>query len=142
MANGYYGQQNQNVMPGQQWPGYPQVPQQQRQPDVGMIWIESEDEVSGYPVAPNVAVALWDKHKPYVYLKSADQFGMPSYRRIKYVVEGEQSTNPIANTTATPDMSRYVDKDAFDSLATEVRNLRNRLDDATPIHFPDEVSKK
>lgn len=158
MANGYYGQPAPN-MPGSNagqiagqsggWyapqPGYsyntPQ-PQQTRQQDAGMVWVENEEEASGWPIAPGVALPLWDKHKPYIYLKSADQFGMTTYKRIKYTVEGEQTNSPIASSPAQPDMTGYVKSTDFDNLAAEVRELKNRLYDATPINFPDDGGKK
>lgn len=44
----------------------------------GIIWISGESEATMYPIAPNNAVALWDRNGKSIYLKSADATGKPT----------------------------------------------------------------
>lgn len=62
------------------------MPQQNVQPvgqsvnQPSIIWIGSEQEAIGYPVAPNNAVTLWSTSEPVVYLKQADATGKPTLK--------------------------------------------------------------
>lgn len=73
----------QNYFPASYQPmPYPQQTYQQ-QPQSGIIWISSANEVDAYPVAPNSAVALWHKSEPVVYIKQADATGKPAVHPYK-----------------------------------------------------------
>lgn len=38
-----------------------------------MIWVQGEEEMKSYRVAPNATVPLWDSEKQTIYLKSAEE---------------------------------------------------------------------
>lgn len=65
-----------------QQPQMPTQMQNQQQNPVanqnGIIWISGESEAAMYPIAPNNAVALWEKSGKTIYLKSADATGKPN----------------------------------------------------------------
>ena len=42
----------------------------------GIIWISGLQEAQMYPIAPNNAVALWEKSGKVIYLKQADHDGL------------------------------------------------------------------
>lgn len=63
--------------PFQPYQAYQQPYQQTYQPS-GIIWVSGEAEAQMYPIAPNNAVALWERSGKAVYLKSADATGRPS----------------------------------------------------------------
>lgn len=44
----------------------------------GMIWVQGEASAKAYPVAPGATVLLWDSEQPLIYIKTANQFGMPN----------------------------------------------------------------
>ena len=46
----------------------------------GIIWISGLQEAQMYPIAPNNAVALWEKTGKTIYLKSADATGKPTLK--------------------------------------------------------------
>lgn len=73
-----------------------QQPQQQNYSPVinqsGIIWISGEQEAAMYPIAPNNAVALWEKSGKTIYLKSADATGKPTMR-VYDLVERSQSVS-------------------------------------------------
>ena len=93
MAYPYQSYQNpyqQGYYPMYQQPQYQQPIQQTVQPQAqsyspainqsGIIWISGESEAAMYPIAPNNAVALWQKDGKTIYLKSADATGKPTMR--------------------------------------------------------------
>lgn len=69
-----------------------QVPQQQASSSI--VWVHSEMEASGYPVAPNSAVTLWDSNAPVVYLKQADASGKPSMKIYDLVERAQRPAQP------------------------------------------------
>ena len=82
--NGYYPQMPMPDQLAQLRQGYPQMPMQSVQPpiqrgqDAAIIWVANKQEADNYMVAPNSAVALWDRSAPVIYLKQADASGKPS----------------------------------------------------------------
>ena len=74
---GYY-QQNYQQMPQQM--AQQQMQSQPTQAQVSNVWIYSEAEVAGYPVAPNNAVRLWSANEPVFYLKWADATGTTRFQ--------------------------------------------------------------
>lgn len=93
-----------------------QAPQQQASPSI--VWVHSEMEASGYPVAPNSAVTLWDSSAPVVYLKQADASGKPSMKIYDLV---ERSQRPVqAQTVEYAPLSRLEALEArLDALAAK-----------------------
>lgn len=65
-----------------QQPTQPPVQQIQQQPtqaySSGIIWVDDEKEAALYPIAPNNAVALWEKSGKKAYMKKADATGKPA----------------------------------------------------------------
>lgn len=92
---GYYQmyQQPQYQQPVQQ--PIPQTAQQTYSPVInqnGIIWISGESEAAMYPIAPNNAVALWEKSGKTIYLKSADATGKPTMRVYDLVERAETAS--------------------------------------------------
>ena len=92
---GYYPmyQQPQYQQPVQQ--PMPQTAQQTYSPVInqnGIIWISGESEAAMYPIAPNNAVALWEKSGKTIYLKSADATGKPTMRVYDLVERAETAS--------------------------------------------------
>lgn len=83
----------------------------------GMIWVSGRQEVDGYLVAPNSAVALWDANNPVVYLRKADSTGKPSTVVYDLV---ERTDNPVQQQPAPQvDLSKYVTREELEEVLTE-----------------------
>lgn len=89
---------------------YPTPPAQQ---NTGIVWVQGEAGAKSYLVAPGNTVALWDSEAQVIYLKSADQTGLPSMRVIDYTIRGGQPVNQNAE---------YATK-------AEIEELRKKLDE-------------
>ncbi len=117
----YPPQQMQQPMPQPQMQP-PQVPQQTAQS--GLIWVQGEAGAKSYLVAPNTTVQLWDSEAPVIYLKSADQSGMPTMKILDYK-QRDQAQGQPGIAPQMPDRD-YVTHDELKDL--EDRLLR-RFDD-------------
>lgn len=58
----------------------------------GIIWISGMQEAQMYPIAPNNAVALWQKDGKTIYLKQADATGRPTLT-VYDLVERKENTS-------------------------------------------------
>ena len=83
------------------------------------IWVQGEAGAKSYLVAPNQTVQLWDSEAPVIYLKSADQAGIPSMRIIDYTFR-----DSTPQTSKSLDVGAFATKDDVDSLRKELDALR------------------
>ena len=103
-----------------------QVPQQQASPSI--VWVHSEMEASGYPVAPNSAVTLWDSSAPVVYLKQADASGKPSMK-IYDLVERDQRPAQAAQAPAVEYATR-AELEALSARLDAMAGAKTEKEDA------------
>lgn len=98
-----YYQPNYQPMQAVQQPMMAQNVQTQNQPQSyspainqsGIIWVSGAMEAQAYPIAPNNAVALWEKSGKVIYLKQADATGKPTMT-VYDLVERDQNASDAA----------------------------------------------
>ena len=118
----------------QQMQGQPyQQPQMQPQSQpqtggTGIIWIDGYNEAAMYPVAPNAAVALWDKTAPSIYLKKADATGKPSMQ-IFDLVERKAEPNPVPQQPTATQGVEFATKTDLNAVSEAVEVLRRGFDE-------------
>lgn len=98
------------------YPQYPQVPQYQtqyQQPTSSVIWVQGIEGAKAYPVSPGGSVLLMDSDSEHLYIKTADNAGMPSLKIYEYHEVSEPK--PVKQ-----DFSMFVTKD---ELAEVLANL-------------------
>lgn len=111
-------------MQGQLQNGSPAQPQfQPQQAQASIIWVDGYNEAAMYPIAPNAAVALWDKSAPAIYLKRADATGKPSLQIFDLVERKE------APKEAKPAEPRYATVEALERLAGIVEGINGRVEE-------------
>ena len=131
--NGFYPQGYQPVMPQQ--PQMMQNPQQMNQPmqsyspvinQSGIIWVSGAQEAQMYPIAPNNAVALWEKSGKVIYLKQADATGKPTITIYDLVerTEAAQESHESGNSKL-PD---YATKDELSTIVGAVKGLAGEVE--------------
>lgn len=123
--NGAMPDQLAQLRGGQQY--QPTVPTTQQPPTAtspNIIWVQGEEGMKAYLVAPNASVVLWDSESPVIYIKSADMNGMPSVRIIDYT---ERTIHP-KNTPQTPQIptEEYVTRKEFDALQAKFDALASQ----------------
>ena len=110
MAYNFYGN----------YPQFPQYPQQPQQNN-GIIWVTGIEGAKGYPVGAGNSVLLMDSENQYLYIKSADNTGMPSLRVFEYT-ELTESKEP-----EKIDMSEYVTKAELEEAISKVKPKKKKV---------------
>ena len=128
----YYGnpmpdqlaQLRQNQMMQQPIQGMPQQMPQPQTAQNGINWVQGEAAAKSFPVAPGAIVTLWDSEQPVIYVKSADNTGMPTMRIMDYT-ERVQATRMPQNVpnAVTQD---YVTREEFAALAARVEEYESK----------------
>lgn len=91
-----------------------------------IIWVNGEKEVDDYLIAPNNAVALWDKNNPVVYVKQADATGKPTTEIYDLVKRKGMQTPQSADIQSNANIS-YATKEELNALAARAMALENEL---------------
>lgn len=117
-----YPQQTPQQMNPQQV--YPQNTQNQNS---GIVWVQGIEGAKAHPVAAGQAVLLMDSDSNCLYLKSADQTGMPSLRIFDYT---ERTNAPSEPKNA--DLSVFAKHEDLSLYATK-RELKKAISDLEAI---------
>lgn len=91
--------------------------QPQIQPDP-MIWVQGEAGAKAYMVAAGASVVLWDSEDPVIYIKSADQTGMPYMRTFEYV-----ERNAAPRNVSPVNTNQFVTREEFNALAARINQM-------------------
>lgn len=105
---------------GQPYPGY-----QNQQPAYqgGIVW-GTYEEACSYPLAPNMAITIWDRNQRTVYWKQSDASGRQSMQILDYTIRGEnQQESKPAPEPAT--------KDDVAGLAAAINALKEMIKGGT-----------
>lgn len=94
------------------------APQQAQPQNNGIIWVQGEQAAKGYPVAPNQSVLLMDSEQSALYIKSADNAGMPQPLRI--FDYSERNTNPVS--VQQPEQN-FVTHTEFEEKLEEIKSM-------------------
>lgn len=84
----------------------------------GIIWVSGPMEAQSYPIAPNNAVALWEKSGKVIYLKSADATGKPTMT-VYDLVERDQG----ASDAVTEQNTEYATKSDLSAVVGVVKGF-------------------
>lgn len=103
-----------------------QQPQQNIQPQQnGIVWVQGIEGAKAHPVAAGQAVLLMDSDANCLYIKSADNAGMPSLRIFDYKERTEASNKPeIVDMSAfatQDDLSYYATKDDLKKAISDLK---------------------
>lgn len=91
----------------------------------GMLWVADEREASLYPVAPNTAVALWDSHKPIVYVKQSDASGKPVLK-VYDLAERTETSQETQKETAV-NLDTFATKSELAAVVSAVKDVSGVL---------------
>lgn len=99
--------------PSVQPQAFPQ-PQAQIQPQNGVIWVQGIEGAKAHYVPAGSTALLMDSDGSYMYIKTADQSGMPTMRTFRYEeVTGEEKPQV--------DMSQYVTREELEKALAGIR---------------------
>lgn len=103
---------------GQPYPGY-QNQMQQPVYQGGIQW-GTYEEACSYPLAPNMAITIWDRNQRTVYWKQSDASGRQSMQILDYTIRGEnqQESKPTPEPATKEDVA---------SLAAAINALQEMI---------------
>lgn len=99
---------------------------QMMQPQSPMQWVQGEAAAKAWSVPPGGSAVLWDSEAPLIYIKSADQMGMPQMRVLKW--EEFRPEPPKTESTAG---GEYAPISAVRELENRIAALAQRIEEIT-----------
>lgn len=87
----------------------------------GILWVSGLMEAQAYPLAPNSAVALWEKSGKTIFLKQADATGKPSMT-VYDLVERTDSNQNSNNATDEKSVS-YAREEDLQTIVGAVKGI-------------------
>ena len=94
--------------------------QQPTMQNVNWIPVSGYQGAKDHIVQPNTTAWMMDNNEPVFYVKSADNLGTTTFKAYRF----EEISEP-GQTVSTPqiDMSKYVQRDEFESLKAQIDKL-------------------
>lgn len=116
MAYPFYNSYQQQTYGAMPYPPY----QPQPVPQSSITWVDSQSEAEAYPMAPNAAIALWDRKQSCIYVKQTDAMGRAMLRILDYTDRSAAQEKQ----TAQPELATKADLAA---LTEAVKGLETLL---------------
>lgn len=133
MTPNYYGNYYPNY-PYQQYPMQQPITQPVQQPQNQILaWIKDEKEAIDFPLSAGQSIFLMSQTEPYLYMKSIDQLGKPTFLKKRLVDESENQEKI--------DLKDYIRKEEIEDLITDIiqREVEKRMSE---ISFKPTKSRK
>jgi hypothetical protein len=133
MTPNYYGNYYPNY-PYQQYPMQQPVTQPVQQPQNQILaWIKDEKEAIDFPLSAGQSIFLMSQTEPYLYMKSIDQLGKPTFLKKRLVDESENQEKI--------DLRDYIRKEEIEDLITDMiqKEVEKRMSE---ISFKPTKSRK
>lgn len=114
-----------------QMPNYGNLPNYNQQSNnQSVIWVQGIEGAKAHPVGAGQAVLLMDSDSNCLYLKSADQTGMPSLRVFDYTERIDTQQKPqnadLSEFCTKEDLSHYVTKEDLKKAISDMRKERGK----------------
>ena len=114
-----------------QMPNYGNLPNYNQQSNnQSVIWVQGIEGAKAHPVGAGQAVLLMDSDSNCLYLKSADQTGMPSLRVFDYTERIDAPQKPqnadLSEFCTKEDLSHYVTKEDLKKAISDMRKERGK----------------
>lgn len=87
-----------------------------------LVWVKTQKEAEDYLVAPNNSIVFMDEAMTHLYMKSADQFGRPTFK-VKLLTD--ECAEPAPEYMTKADFDAWV-SGTFETRLAEMR--RKSLD--------------
>lgn len=133
MTPNYYGNYYPNY-PYQQYPMQQPITQPVQQPQNQILaWIKDEKEAIDFPLSAGQSIFLMSQTEPYLYMKSIDQLGKPTFLKKRLVDESENQEKI--------DLRDYIRKEEIEDLITDMiqKEVEKRMSE---ISFKPTKSRK
>ena len=134
MIPNYYGNYYSNY-PQQQYPQPIQQPVAIPQPQNQILaWVKDEKEAVDYPLTAGQSIFLMSQTTPYLYAKSVDQLGKPTFIKKRLVDESDNPSNDV-------NLSDYIKREEIEDLIMD--RIQNEIEKKfSEISFKPTKSRK
>lgn len=117
-----------------QMPNYGNLPNYNQQSNnQSVIWVQGIEGAKAHPVAAGQAVLLMDSDSNCLYLKSADQTGMPTLRIFDYKertnTPSEAKNDDLSAFATKDDLSLYATKDELKKAISDIKKKKVKDDE-------------
>lgn len=117
-----------------QMPNYGNLPNYNQQSNnQSVIWVQGIEGAKAHPVAAGQAVLLMDSDSNCLYLKSADQTGMPTLRIFDYKertnTPPEAKNDDLSAFATKEDLSLYATKDELKKAISDIKKKKVKDDE-------------
>lgn len=115
-----------------QMPNYGNLPNYNQQSNnQSVIWVQGIEGAKAHPVAAGQAVLLMDSDSNCLYLKSADQTGMPSLRIFDYKerTSSEPKNDDLGAFATKDELSLYATKDELKKAISDLKKKKVKDDE-------------
>lgn len=117
-----------------QMPNYGNLPNYNQQSNnQSVIWVQGIEGAKAHPVAAGQAVLLMDSDSNCLYLKSADQTGMPTLRIFDYKertnTPPEAKNDDLSAFATKDDLSLYATKDELKKAISDLKKKKVKDDE-------------
>lgn len=106
-----YYQNYPNYQQNYQQPTQPAQPSPPMQQSQILAWVRSEEDGINFPLNAGQSIFLMNLNEPYLYMKSVDQLGKPTFIKKRLI---DESDNKEVN------LSEYIKKEEIDDLITNI----------------------
>lgn len=98
---------------------YPIIPPQQN--NNGIIWVQGLEGAKAYPVGAGNSILLMDSDNQFMYIKTADNSGMPSLKVYEY--------HEVENTPKETklDMANFVTKAELEEAIAKLKPKKKKI---------------
>ena len=104
------------------YPNYPSYYPNFNQPQQSILWCQGIEGAKAYPVGAGNSVLLMDSDSHNMYIKSADQAGVPSLRIFEYTeVTGKKEEAPKIDT------SNFVTREELEEALAKLKPKKKKL---------------
>ena len=134
MIPNYYGNYYSNY-PQQQYPQPIQQPVAIPQPQNQILaWVKDEKEAVDYPLTAGQSIFLMIQTTPYLYAKSVNQLGKPTFIKKRLVDESDNPSNDV-------NLSDYIKREEIEDLIMD--RIQNEIEKKfSEISFKPTKSRK
>ena len=94
-----------------------------QQPSNSITWVQGIEGAKAYPVGAGNSVLLMDSDNQYMYIKSADNSGMPSLKIYEY----KEVVNVKAKPEAPQHMEDYVTRAEFEEALAKLKPKKKKI---------------
>jgi len=101
---------------------YPNYPNYFAPPQQSILWVQGIEGAKAYPVGAGNSVLLMDSDNQSMYIKSADQAGVPSLRIFEYTeITGKKEETPKIDT------SNFVTREELEEALAKLKSKKKKL---------------